>query len=123
MYPDMDITVMETMSCPLVHCMQIFMLLESNSKMVQVSQQWEQSCGGCSTSRGSSAGAKAAIINDKLEDRCDAPAVKADAAICFSAELSHGPTDISWNADTGAMAHMTPHCSWLTSNTKCGAYQ
>ena len=54
----------------------------------------------------------------RVEEGCDGPAVKADAAICRSSSSSPSPTDDHWNTDSGASSSMTPHRKWFSSDYK-----
>ncbi|RDB28604.1 hypothetical protein Hypma_015059 [Hypsizygus marmoreus] len=72
--------------------------------------------------RGSGRGANSAKTDTKVEEGCDGPAAKADAAVCRSSSSSPSSTDVRWNADSGASAHMTPHREWFTKDYNCGEF-
>lgn len=65
--------------------------------------------------RGANRGKKANAA--KVEEGCDGPAVKADAAVCRSSTSTDPATD-QWNTDTGATASMTPHRKWFGDDFK-----
>lgn len=73
--------------------------------------------GGCG-GRGSGKKAAAARAESIMEEGCDGPAVKAEAAVCRSVNSTLSFADTHWNADMGATAHMTPHLNWITSDYK-----
>jgi len=69
--------------------------------------------------RGADRGANSAKADPgRVEEGCDGPAVKADAAVCRSSSSSPSPTDDHWNADSGASSSMTPHRKWFSSDYK-----
>ncbi|KAG5727436.1 hypothetical protein E4T56_gene11919 [Termitomyces sp. T112] len=49
----------------------------------------------------------------KVEEGCDGPAIKAEAAVCQSTTSPPCPSDVLWNTDSGALTHMTPHREWF----------
>jgi len=68
---------------------------------------------------GAGGGANSAKVDPgRVEEGCDGPAVKADAAVCQSSSSSSSSTDDCWNADSGASSSMTPHHKWFSSNYK-----
>lgn len=67
---------------------------------------------------GDKSAAAAKATDDAIEEGCDGIAVKAEAAVCHSANSPASAADLHWNADTGASAHMTPHRDWITSDFK-----
>lgn len=67
--------------------------------------------------RGGNAAAKVAAETPKVEEGCDGPAVKAEAAVCRSSSSPNTPSDLLWNTDSGATCSMTPHREWFIPDT------
>ncbi|KNZ80990.1 hypothetical protein J132_03407 [Termitomyces sp. J132] len=62
---------------------------------------------------GAKADAAKATDTSKVEDGCNGPAVRVEAAICQSTDSPHTPSDVLCNTDSGASTHMTPHYKWF----------